>query len=267
MIHCATMFGPKKEIQSTKSNKNLTNCVYCGIIITLSLVGDEKMEEKEKVLSLQEILGVLWRYKVLILVLAIVVGSLQYVRTTLKPDVYAADGLVYVTNLNASAFESEAYISQFDIESARMLSTSYIEILKGRSFLTDISREMDERYTWQQLRGMIKIQLVNETELLSVTAYAPNPVDAYKIVQKFLAKAPEQLMNVFVVGEVKIIDEPIKPTAPQSKGELTNAIVGFMVGAILGVILAFLLKAMDRKIHSVEALAERYEISILGELD
>lgn len=225
------------------------------------------MEEKEKVLSIQDIIGVLWRYKVLILVLAIAVGSLQYIRTTLEPDMYAADGRLYVTNLNAAAFEKETYISQFDIESARMLSTSYIEILKGRTFLTDVSREMDEKYTWQQLSGMIKIQLVNETELLSVTVHAPNALDAYMIVQKFMAKAPEQLMNVFTVGEVKVIDEPIKPKSAVPKGELGNAAVGFVVGALLGVVLAFLLKAMDRKIHSVEALAERYEISILGELE
>ncbi len=225
------------------------------------------MEEKEKILTLQDIFAVLWRYKVLILVMAIAVSSLQYARTVLQPDVYASDGRLYVTNLNAAAFEKEAYISQFDIESARMLSTSYIEILKGRSFLTNVSREIDEKYSWQELSRMINIQLVNETELLSVTATAPNALDAYLIVQKFLAKAPEQLMNVFTVGEVKIIDEPIKPSAPVAKGEVTSAVIGFIIGAILGVVLAFVLKAMDRKIHSAEALSERYEFSILGELD
>ena len=91
--------------------------------------------------------------------------------------------------------------------------------------------------------------------------------DAYLIVHAFLEKAPEQLFEAFT-GEVKIIDEPVMPQAPVDKGIVGNTFVACVIGGVLGVILAFVLKAMDRKIHGSEALAERYDdISILGEID
>ncbi len=230
------------------------------------------MDEKEKTLNIRDIFFVLWRYKWVIIVLSLIGALFMFVKVQfLTPDFYEADARMYVINMDDATVRQQGGVGSWDIEASRLLSSSYIEILKSRSFLQDISDSLKEshgtNYSAQQLRGMIDVQLVNETELIIVTVRAGNPVDARNIADKFVKKAPEQMQNVFASADVKIIDEPIYSSVPVDRGVTGNTILGFLLGGIFGIVLAFILKAMDRKIHSSEALVERYEISILGELD
>ena len=233
------------------------------------------MDEKEKTLDVRDIFGVLWRYKWIIIIISLICATFMFVKVQfLTPDYYQTDARMYVINMDDATVRQQGGVGSWDIEASRLLSSSYIEILQSRSFLEDISDSLVEEYgehyssyTPQRLSGMIDVQLVNETELIVVTVRARNPIDARNIAQKFVDKAPEQMKRVFASADVKIIDEPIYSDVPVDRGVVGNTILGFLVGAIIGVVLAFLLKALDRKIHSSEALVERYEISVLGDID
>ncbi|MBR3941753.1 MAG: hypothetical protein IKJ55_00215 [Clostridia bacterium] len=230
------------------------------------------MDEKEKTLNIRDIFGVLWRYKWVIVIMSLVGALLMFVKVQfLTADYYEADARMYVINMDDDTIRQQGGVGSWDIEASRLLSSSYIEILKSRSFLQNISDAMEEShgtyYSAQQLRGMIDVQLVNETELIIVTVRAGNPVDARNIAKKFVDKAPEQMQNVFASADVKIIDEPVFSPVPVDRGIVGNTILGFLLGGIIGVILAFVLKALDRKIHGSEALVERYDFSVLGEID
>lgn len=230
------------------------------------------MEERKNELPVEdgldifELLRVMWDNKFIILACMIVAAGLMFVKTMyFTDDTYTADGVLYVSNKKDVYNESDS-ISKSDIDTSRTLSTTYIEILQTRSFLTDISHATGSEYSWKQIKNMVKISSLNDTELLSVSVTAKSSDDAYGIVDAIMKNAPEKLISIYKSGEVEVVDAPIMPTKPDGRGMVKNIAIGIVVGLVLGAGIAFVRGLFDRKIHKSEDVAKRYDISILGEL-
>ncbi len=217
-------------------------------------------------LDIFELLRVMWDNKFIILACMIVVAGLMFVKTMyFTDDTYTADGVLYVSNKKDVYNESDS-ISKSDIDTSRTLSTTYIEILKTRSFLTDISNATGGEYSWKQIKNMVKISSLNDTELLEVSVTAKSSADAYGIVDAIMKNAPEKLISIYKSGEVEVVDVPIMPIKPDGRGMVKNIAIGLVVGLVLGAGIAFVRGLFDRKIHKSEDVAKRYDVSILGEL-
>lgn len=222
--------------------------------------------QSEEGLDIFELLRVMWESKFIILACMIVLAGLMYVKTAyFTDDTYTADGVLYVSN-KKDVYDETTSITKTDIDTSRTLSTTYIEILKTRSFLTDVSASLDGKYTWKQIKSMIKISSLNDTELLSVSVTAKSPKDAYDIVDSIMVHAPEKLIGIYKKGEVEIVDEPVMPLKPNGRGMAKNIAIGAIIGLVLGAAIAFVRGLFDRKIHKSEDVVKRYGISILGEL-
>lgn len=224
------------------------------------------MNSVEKDLSIVDILSLMFSHKLLILIFIIITISITFVKVAFfTDDVYVASGILYVSNQTEGSIDSES-ISKGDIESSRTLGSTYMEVLKTRSFLEEVSQDVDNKYSWNQIKNMTTISAVNQTELLSVTVKSTSAEDSYKIAESIISKAPDKLNSVFKRGEVAIVDGVLMPKSPVSKGLTKKLAIGAIVGAMLGIILVFLMSLFDKKIHKSEDIVQRYNISILGEL-
>lgn len=223
------------------------------------------MNEKE--LSIIDILIAVWAQKFLVLTLVILGMIISFVNVTYFTDFsYKANGTLFVSNQTQATIQNET-ISKSDIESSRTLSSTYMEILKTRSFLIDVSKKCDNKYSWKDISKMMSISAINETELLSISITAPTPEDALKIADCVIIMAPDKLTSVFKRGEVEIVDVPIFPSEPVSKGRIQKIAIGGMLGLVISVGIAMLLLFLDKKIHKGVDIVERYNISFLGEID
>lgn len=215
-------------------------------------------------IDLLEIAKKVWVYKFIILALALVGMIIMSVKVQfLTKDTYVASGILYVSNKSSDGTTS---VSQNDINTAKSMSTTYIEILKTRSFLTDISDDIEGTYSWNQIGGMISIESVNSTQLMKISATAHSAEDAYVIADSIIRNAPKKLSSVFTSGEIEVVDSAVVPTVPQDKGLVKKVAMGAMAGLVLGLVIAVLMSFFDTKIHKSEDVAKRYNVSILGEI-
>lgn len=221
------------------------------------------MEEKE--INLLEILGAIWQRKAVLILLAIIIGALAFVKVNyFTEDMYTSRGTLYVSNISSDANTNK--LSQSDIMSSRELSETYKEILNTRSFLNEVATVVGDKYSWAEIKSMLTISSVNETELLSISVVSKDPKDSYSIAQAILEKAPGKLISVFSSGQVTVVDEAVYQKEPIDKGVFKYTALGALAGVVLGVIIVFLFHFFDNKVHKSDDIAKRYKVSILGEL-
>ncbi len=223
------------------------------------------MNEQTKDLAVTDILRMLWASKFLIIALACLVATMFLVQTVyFSEPQYMADGMLYVKNRTEANIEG--VIQGSDISTSRSLSNTYIEILKSRSFLTDVSEALGGKYTWKQIKSMLTVSSVNETELLTISVKTNNAEDSGAIARAIMEKAPDKLQSVLNGGGVEIIDSANNTGTLVDPGTTRKTVLGGALGAFLGSAIAFLRNLFDKKVHKGEDVAKRYNVSILGNI-
>lgn len=217
-------------------------------------------------LNLKDLYNKFLEYKIIFVISLVVciIMSFVYYKCFVTPK-YSSSSVIYVNCMNPEQ-TTEDGISEYEIQSSRALTTTYMEILCGRTFLNSVSADIGYKYDWRQLATMISISQVNETELLKVNVSALTPEDAYVVCKSIVNNAPSKMLAVFKRGTIEVVDEVNMPTNPSSVGVKKIMFVGIILGMLLGVLIAFVIEVFDTKIRTSEELAARYNITVLGEI-
>lgn len=226
------------------------------------------MNNNEEAISLniKDLYEKLLEYKLVFIICLIftMIISFVYYRCLVSP-VYESSSVIYVNCMNPEQTTNDG-ISEYEIESSRALTTTYMEILCGRTFLNSVSADIGYKYDWRQLDSMISISQVNETELLKVKVRSLTPEDAYIICKSIIDNASSKMISVFRRGKIEVVDEVNMPMTPLTAGLSRILFVGVVLGILLGVCITFIIEVFDTKIRGSEELTKRYDITVLGEI-
>lgn len=216
-------------------------------------------------INIIDLLNVMIRKWWVIAISIMICGGGTYVYTDLFVEpMYRTDGSIYV-NCETEA-ERVDVASSGRMESNARLAVTYVEILRARSFLTDVARDLNNKYSYAQIQNMLTIQPVNETELLKITIEGTDAADVCKIVESILQRAGEQLMTIVKAGTVEIVDEPYVPIVPFSPNKSRNTLFGALAGAVLAVGFLFLMELFDTHVKNADEIRQRYSEPVLGEI-
>ncbi|MBQ4517876.1 MAG: hypothetical protein II997_04720 [Clostridia bacterium] len=176
---------------------------------------------------------------------------------------YVSRGSVYVNNNNAQ-IQNEQYMNLADIATSQQLAFTFIEILTSDTFMTRVQEKSKLPYTPGQIKAMVTMAPLNETEIVEVQAISYSPEHSQKIVDTILDNALDEVHRVIGGGSVKVIDEATYPLVPASPSKTRNTILGFLFGAIMSVGVLFLIKMFDNRIVADVDLMEVRELPLLG---
>ena len=223
-------------------------------------------DDKDEGLDIVGVVNSLWKHKMLIMALAFLVALSSFVYSVFFTDhTYTSTGIVYLSNKEEVPTQQTA-VSANDIVISRALGETYKEILTTRTFYFEVSEDLNGEFTPGQVSGMMSVEIINETELIRIRTTAYDPNDAYKVAKSIFNKAQARLSRIYPNGRVEVIDEPYLPQAPNAKGTVRKTFLGFLIGAVLGIICVFVSKMFDIKIRNAADISKRYDISVLGEL-
>ena len=216
-------------------------------------------------INIIDLLNVMIRKWWVIAISVMICGGGTYVYTDLFVEpMYRTDGSIYV-NCETEA-ERVDVASSGRMESNARLAVTYVEILRARSFLTDVARDLNNKYSYVQIQNMLTIQPVNETELLKITVEGTDADDTCKIVESILQRAGEQLMTIVKAGTVEIVDEPFVPLVPFSPNKSRNTLFGALAGAVLAMGFLFLMELFDTHVKNADEIRQKYSEPVLGEI-
>ncbi len=196
------------------------------------------------------------------------------------PLEYSSHISMYVQSYTNISENSE--FNQNNISNSKQLINTYIEVLKDDAVMRAVGEELQKQFseeilnenfqisdgaiTPSSLRSCIRISSVTDTSALNVNTTTRNPEVAAAICNILAGVSPEFIADAVGVGSISTIDNakvypnPVGPNTPK------NIALAMMVGLVLSMAVIFLVDFFDNTVKDTEALTQRFEKAIIGEV-
>lgn len=224
---------------------------------------------------------------IIMLIIVGVVAGFAYAKV-IMPEKYTSSVSIYVNN--ASTFTQQDEIGKAtatDIAASKALAGTYIVILEDDSVYDEVSKRMLEEFepndlskmftisydegvpsiSADQIRALVNIESVNDTEVIKITTTSRNPqVSAY--ICKYISEiAPDMLTRITQSGAVETIGSPKIPREPSSPNVKKVAALGGIGGMLIAVIVVIVSNLLDTRIKTADDIKNKFsDVVILAEI-
>ncbi len=207
-----------------------------------------------------------WRIVAAVLVAAV---ALATVITALTPKSYQAQVQIFVASNGTSDPLSQYQAAAF----AQSQVATYASIVEAPSVLDTVRSQLHLKESDNALKSKISSSAPSDRTLVNIFVTDGSPRRAARIanatskafvtaVEKYTTstRTNSPAVNLFVT------DPATAPTSPIAPNTLLNIVLGIVIGLLIGVSTVILRDAIDRRIRSVESLAEVAGIPSMGEI-
>lgn len=153
-----------------------------------------------------------------------------------------------------------------DINASQKLVNTYIVILQNEEVLSQVAARLDGKIPVKDLRGLVSMRSVNQTEVLQIVVETKDADLSAKICNVFADIAPTVLQRVVKAGSVEVIGRAKPATEPSSPHTKINSLIGAVAGLVLSVGFVLVRSLMDNTVKGEEDVRQRLDIPVLGEI-
>lgn len=167
----------------------------------------------------------------------------------------------------AIATDGDDLSESYSLQSyAQRAVSTYILLLDTNVFYNDLSEELSQKYTPEQLRSMVSFSAVASSELFKATVHSTDSNTA-KLVAEAVEKTVLQFMTPYLGGiKLKVIDPAIQPTPSAYPSRIIIVFVGFFFSFLLAVVFIVTKERLGGRINDGDDLQTEYNIPILAEV-
>jgi len=215
-------------------------------------------------LSLLDIINILTR-RIWILFLCTLLGlsGALLISMFLITPKYSASAQLYV-NPNRDNIDNTGNLGE--LQYSQRLVNSYLIILKNDSFLEKVSNESNLNYTPGQLKGMLSLSSINNTEIFEVKIETVSAQHSYQLVSTIIELAPGEITRIRPADSVRLVSPAKVPASPSSPNVRLNTAIGAILGLMLAVGLVLLIEMLDIRIKTEDELVSKFNIPVIGSI-
>lgn len=211
-----------------------------------------------------DIINMMFTFWWFIVLLAVLAGSATYAYTKLTATpTYSSSGMLYI---NTQAEQKTNDVNTSAIQSVINLMPTYVEVLQSQQFLDVVSDDIDNKFSANEIKEKMTITTQDKTNIIKISVSSEDAHDSYLICDSIVNNAYDEIIRVFEGGSVKLLSTPSENSSPNSTNAVKRGVLGFAAGAVLAMLIVFLINLFDTRIKSSEELSNRYNIPILGEV-
>ncbi len=201
------------------------------------------------------------KIKIIILCMLIVmlVGFI-YVYFLLTPMYHSSTTLILVSDNN----NTNSSMVQSDINLNKNLVSTYSEIVKSRTVLKQVIKELDLDMTVKELSKLIEVELVENTEIIRIEVSNKSNKLAKKIVTTTANTFMKEVQNIYNLTNVAIVDKAYLEKEPYNINLVKQMIIFAVLGFGLGTLIAFLIFYFDTSIKSASDIEEKLGLPVIG---
>ena len=220
----------------------------------------------EQTINIEQIFGILRKYRRLILSSTVVCTLLAVVITffLITPQYSASTELL--VNRKQSA---DANVQWNQVQTDVQMINTYKDLITKPVIMGSVADKINKgnshKFSYSEISEMISVSNNQNSQVFSITAKADNAYTAADIVnttaQTFQKKAPKIMSgtdNVSIISEAK---PDLTPVSPKKK---LNVLIGLALGILLGVGIAFLRELTDKTVKDESFLTDDLGLTSLG---
>ena len=217
----------------------------------------------EESISLKEIFEVLRKRIVLIILMIVGAAAVSAIISyfVITPTYEASTQFI----VNQEAGEQSS-VDLNQIRSNVEIINTYNDIIKSNRILDQVVEEMNLTISSGALGQKITVSSSQNSQVVTLTASDYDPKVAVDIANTTVEVFREDLPEIMNVNNVSVLSEafvPANPT-PVNPKPLLNIAIAVVLGAMVGVGIAFLLEYLDNTITTEQDVEDKLGLPILG---
>lgn len=151
--------------------------------------------------------------------------------------------------------ENDGVITNSDLAAAESLTGTCKEILQSNTVLSLVCEQIGSGLTAEELKDMVRISAISDTQLLEIEVTAADPVVAQVAANAFAELGPARIIRVVKAGGVEIVDYAQLPSQPNRPHLAKNMMFALVFGLILSACF-FLVRGIHDPVICTEADGE-----------
>lgn len=202
--------------------------------------------------------------KIAIVIIAFVIavsGSIAYSEFLKKPRYNSYTTVVLATSNDD---KKESSITQTDITINQKLVSTYRQIIKSRKVLGQVIDNLELNMTVSELSQNVSVTNETDTELIRITVSSLDKEEAARIANEIAKVFSEEIINIYNIKNVSIIDQAIVSNVPYNINVVKDAIIYGLVGIVAGLGIVFVMFYFDTTIKNPEEIHEKIGLPLLG---
>lgn len=235
---------------------------------------------KKKDITIKDLAELLLPKLWIVAIVSILASAFVFVYSSFaKEDTYTSYSELYVYSKTTSDKE---VTTGDNMSVAQGLVEIYQIMLESEEFLKEVVGELTDNpeyaeyksitngITINAIKNMMTVSQRDETSVFSISITATSPklacVLLNAVYDKAIVKIPDLVPNTFDLETFKKPTDPAdsKSIAPNSKHELRNAVLAFLIAAVVSVVAIWVYSFFDVVIRDRKKLVDNVDIPILG---
>lgn len=188
------------------------------------------------------------------------IGGFIYINYLLTPMYHSSTTLILVSdNKNESS-----NLIQSDINLNKNLVTTYSEIVKSRTVLSQVISKLKLNISVEELSKQISVTSIENTEIIKIQVSNEDNKIAKKIAETTAKVFMKEIKNIYNLTNISIVDKASIENKPYNINPLKQLIISSGIGVILSSMILFLVFYFDTSIKSSNDIEEKLGLSVIG---
>ncbi|QUH19077.1 YveK family protein [Alkaliphilus sp. B6464] len=222
-----------------------------------------ELREQEMELDLREYIYMIKkRLWFIILITILAITSSGMVSFFVLDPIYQATTTVMVGKPVSYAEGSQLQIQDLNLN--QRLARTYGEIVQSRVVSEEVIFQLGLDITPGQLKEKTSVNLVKDTEFITISVTDTNPEKAANIANNLAEVFKKQVMDMMRVDNVQVLDDAVVPTSPIKPNKIMNMAIAGVLGMMVSLFIVFLLEYMDNTIKSPEDISRHLGLNVIG---
>ena len=221
-------------------------------------------------LDLLELFYVFWKKKIW-LIIAVIWGAAMgvvYTRYMVEPKHSSSVTLILskpTTEVATDIYNTpEGGITQSDIILNQNLISTYREIMESRRVSKAVIEKLSLNMSYAEFKKCINVSSVKDTDVIKLSITTTEPELSAKIATEMINVFSEEVVKIYNIKNVSIIDEAEVNRNPVNVNYTKNAVIFAMVLFILTALVIFLIYYFDNTIKSKDEIEKLLEVPVLA---
>lgn len=167
--------------------------------------------------------------------------------------------------VNKAKDDIDKIIDYQDVMLSQKLVNTYGEIAKSKAVMGRVAGEIGiKSMNANSLVGKVGVTPVKDTEIMRITVSDTDPALAVRIADTTADVFMEEVSRIMNVDNVQIIDRAEMPVLPVKPNKMMNVAIAGVLGAMLGIFIAFMIEYLDNTIKTPEDIEKNLGIQVIG---
>ncbi|TDT46091.1 YveK family protein [Fonticella tunisiensis] len=160
--------------------------------------------------------------------------------------------------------QADQKIQYSDIMMYQKLVKTYVEIAKSEGVAEKTVERLSLNLSPEKLRSKLTAAPASDTEVLYLSIVDEKPEEAAFIANGLAEVFMKRVKELMKVENVQIIDYAKVPKSPIKPKPLLNTAIGFFLGIMISLGVAFLLEYMDSTVKDADDVEDNLELPVIG---